>query len=86
MRETVELIVKALVDDQDAVEIREVDRNGLTLIEVRVAPDDMGKVIGKQGRTVKALRSLVMAVGMRRKRRLSLEIIETAAVQPEVQS
>ena len=78
MRDTVELIVKALVDDQTAVDVREIDRGGLTLIEVRVAPGDMGKVIGKQGRTVRALRSLVNAVGVKRKRRLALEIVETA--------
>lgn len=84
MRDTVELIVKALVDDQSAVDVREVDRGGLTLIEIRVAPDDMGKVIGKQGRTVRALRSLVTAVGVKRKRRLALEIVETAPAGTEV--
>ena len=78
MRETVELIVKALVDDQTAVDVREVDRGGLTLIEVRVAPADMGKVIGKQGRTVRALRSLVNAVSLKRKRRLVVEVVESA--------
>ena len=81
MRDTVELIVKALVDDQSAVDVREIDRGGLTLIEVRVSPDDVGKIIGKQGRTVRALRSLVAAVGMKRKRRLALEVVETAPVQ-----
>lgn len=86
MRETVELIVKALVDDQAAVDVREVDRGGLTLIEVRVAPTDMGKIIGKQGRTVRALRSLVNAVGIKRKRRLALEIVETATVDNLAQS
>jgi uncharacterized protein len=80
MRETVELIVKALVDDQAAVDVREIDRGGLTLIEVRVAPGDMGKIIGKQGRTVRALRSLVNAVGVKRKRRLALEIVETTPI------
>jgi uncharacterized protein len=78
MKETVELIVKALVDDDTAVDVREVDRGGMTLIEVRVAPADMGKVIGKQGRTVRALRSLVNAVSLKRKRRLVLEVVETA--------
>ena len=76
MRETIEMIVKALVDDAEKVEIREVDRNGTTLIEVRVAQEDMGKVIGKQGRTVKALRSVANAVGMKKKRRFVLEIVE----------
>jgi predicted RNA-binding protein YlqC (UPF0109 family) len=76
MRDTVELIVKALVDNIDAVDVREIDRNGATLIEIRVAPEDMGKVIGKQGRTVRALRSLAHAVGTKRKRRFVLEIVE----------
>ena len=76
MRDTVELIVKALVDDQDAVDIREVDRNGSTLIEIRVAQDDMGKVIGKQGRTIRTLRSLVHAVGYKTERRFVLDIVE----------
>jgi predicted RNA-binding protein YlqC (UPF0109 family) len=76
MRETVELIVKALVDDKDAVDIREVDRNGATLIEIRVAQEDMGKVIGKQGRTIRALRSLVFAVGYKTERRFGLDIVE----------
>jgi predicted RNA-binding protein YlqC (UPF0109 family) len=61
MRETIEMVVKALVDDTDAVDVREMDRDGTTRIEVRVAKSDMGKVIGKQGRTVRALRSLVYA-------------------------
>ena len=76
MKETVEMIVKALVDDQDAVDVREVDRGGSTLIEVRVAQPDMGKVIGRQGRTVRALRSLAHAVSVKRKHRFVLEIVE----------
>ena len=76
MRDTVELIVKALVDDQSAVDVREVERSGSTLIEIRVAPEDMGKVIGKQGRTVRALRSLVHAVGFKTDRRFVLDIVE----------
>lgn len=76
MKEAIEMIVKALVDDVEAVDVREVDRNGTTLLEVRVAPDDMGKVIGKQGRTVRALRSLAHAVSLKRKHRFVLEIVE----------
>lgn len=76
MRETVEMIVKALVDDTEAVDIREILRNGATLIEIRVAQQDMGKVIGKQGRTVRALRSLAHAVGIKKKHRFVLEIVE----------
>jgi uncharacterized protein len=76
MRETVEMIVKAIVDDDQAVDVREIERNGATVIEVRVAPPDMGKVIGRQGRTVRALRSLVHAVSVKRKHRFVLEIVE----------
>ena len=70
------MIVKALVDDGEAVDVREVDRNGTTLIEIRVASGDMGKVIGKQGRTIRALRSFLRAVGIKKKHRFVLEIVE----------
>jgi predicted RNA-binding protein YlqC (UPF0109 family) len=76
MRETVEMIVKALVDEADAVDVREIDREGTTRIEVRVAQSDMGKVIGKQGRTVRALRSLVYAAGLKKHRRFVLDVVE----------
>jgi predicted RNA-binding protein YlqC (UPF0109 family) len=76
MRETVEIIVKSLVDDVAAVDVREIDRNGATLVEIRVAPEDMGKVIGRQGRTVRALRALAHAVSLKRKHRFVLEIVE----------
>jgi predicted RNA-binding protein YlqC (UPF0109 family) len=76
MRETIEMIVKALVDDADAVDVREIERNGMTRIEIRVAQPDMGKVIGKQGRTVRALRSLVYAAGVKQHRRFALDIVE----------
>ena len=76
MRDTIEVVVKALVDDRDAVDVREIDRNGTTRIEVRVAPPDMGKVIGKQGRTVRALRSLVYAAGLKQNRRYVLDVVE----------
>ncbi|HEY8185364.1 MAG TPA: KH domain-containing protein [Pyrinomonadaceae bacterium] len=76
MREAVEMVVKSLVDDVEAVDVREVDHQGTTLIEVRVAPGDMGKVIGRQGRTVRALRSLAHAVSLKKKHRFVLEIVE----------
>jgi predicted RNA-binding protein YlqC (UPF0109 family) len=76
MREAVEMVVKSLVDDVEAVDVREVEHQGTTVIEVRVAPDDMGKVIGRQGRTIRALRSLAHAVGVKRKHRFVLEIVE----------
>ena len=76
MRETVEMIVKALVDDVKAVDVRESDQQGATLIEVRVAPGDMGKIIGRQGRTIRALRALAYAVSIKRKHRFILEVVE----------
>ena len=76
MRDTVEMIVKALVDEADAVDVREIERDGTTRIEVRVARSDMGKVIGKQGRTVRALRSLVYAAGLKKHRRFVLDVVE----------
>lgn len=76
MKETFEMIVKALVSDPEAVDVREAEGGRGTLIEVRVAPGDMGKVIGRQGKTVRALRALAAAAGEKRGRRYGLEIIE----------
>jgi predicted RNA-binding protein YlqC (UPF0109 family) len=76
MRDTVEMIVKALVDDVEAVDVREIERDGTTRIEVRVAQTDMGKVIGKQGRTIRALRSLVHAAGLKQHHRFVLDVVE----------
>ncbi|HWN08394.1 MAG TPA: KH domain-containing protein [Pyrinomonadaceae bacterium] len=76
MKESVEMIVRALVDEVDAVDVRAIEREGATLIEVRVAPGDMGKVIGRQGRTIRALRSLAYAVSLKKRHRFILEIVE----------
>ena len=77
MRDAIEMIIKSLVDDQEKVDIREVEqRNGSTLIEVRVSPEDIGKIIGKQGRTIRALRSLARIAGAKQNRRYLLEIVE----------
>jgi uncharacterized protein len=77
MRDAIEMIVKALVDDSDSVDVREVEqKNGTTLIEVRVAPSDVGKIIGKQGRTIRSLRSLARIAGTKKNRRYLLEIVE----------
>ena len=77
MRDAIEMIVKSLVDDKETVDVREVEqRNGATLIEVRVAPEDIGKIIGKQGRTIRALRSLARIAGAKQNRRYLLEIVE----------
>ena len=76
MRDAVEMVVKSLVDDVEAVDVREVEQQGATLIEVRVAPADMGKIIGRQGRTIRALRALSYAASLKRRRRFVLEIVE----------
>ena len=77
MRDAIEIIVKALVDDDESVDVREVEqRNGSTLIEVRVSPGDVGKIIGKQGKTIRALRSLARIAGNKTNRRYLLEIVE----------
>jgi hypothetical protein len=78
MRDVIETIVKRLVGDADAVDVREDERGDgrTTVIEVRVAEGDMGKVIGRQGRTVKALRSLLHAAGLKNGRRYVLDIVE----------
>jgi predicted RNA-binding protein YlqC (UPF0109 family) len=77
MRDAIEMIVKSLVDDKETVDVREVEqRNGATLLEVRVAPQDIGKIIGKQGRTIRALISLARIAGTKHNRRYLLEIVE----------
>jgi uncharacterized protein len=77
MRDAIDLIVKALVDDSETVDVSEVEqRNGTTLIEVRVGPNDVGKIIGKQGKTIRALRSLARIGGTKKNRRYLLEIVE----------
>ena len=77
MRDAVELIVKALVREAESVDVRAVERDRrTTIIEVRVAQEDMGKIIGRQGRTVKALRSLLHAAGQKHDRRYVLELVE----------
>ena len=76
MRDAIEMIVKSLVDEPETVDIREIDRNGTMLIEVRVSQQDVGKIIGKQGRTIRALRSLARIGGTKKNRRYLLEIVE----------
>jgi hypothetical protein len=76
LTEAIETIAKALVDYPDEVDVREFDEQGTTVIELKVAPQDLGKVIGKQGRTARAMRTLLRAAGMKSRRRYALEILE----------
>lgn len=75
MKSTVEFLVKELVDNPDAVEVSEISGDDSTTYEVRVSPDDLGKVIGKQGRIANAIRTLVKAVAMKDKRKVYVEIL-----------
>jgi len=76
VQELVELIAKALVDDPDKVVVSQLEGEQTTILELKVAQDDLGKVIGKQGRTARAIRVILGAAGMKEKRRYNLEIIE----------
>jgi predicted RNA-binding protein YlqC (UPF0109 family) len=69
-------IAKALVDIPDEVAVREITGEQVTVLELRVAPSDLGKVIGKQGRTARSIRTLLGAAGMKLNRRFTLEILE----------
>ena len=76
MKELVELIAQSLVDQPDKVVVSQVEGEQDTVLELKVAPEDLGKVIGKQGRTARAIRIILGAAGMKLKRRYNLEIIE----------
>ena len=76
MKELVEMIAKALVDSPDQVVVLEVVGEQTTILELRVAQSDLGKVIGKQGRTARSIRTLLGAAGMKLRKRFVLEILE----------
>ena len=76
MKELVEQIAKALVDSPDDVSVVAVEGQQVTVLELRVANADLGKVIGKQGRTARSIRTILAAAGMKLKKRFTLEILE----------
>ena len=76
MKELIEQIAKALVDSPDEVSVAAVEGEQTTVLELRVAQSDLGKVIGKQGRTARTIRTLLGAAGMKLNRRFTLEILE----------
>jgi len=76
MRDLVEFIAKALVDESERVQVTEVEGEQVTVLELRVAQNDIGKVIGKQGRTARAIRTILNANAIKLKKRAVLEIIE----------
>lgn len=76
MKEFIAYLIKNLVDLPEAVDINIVEGEQGTIVEVRVSPQDVGKIVGRQGRTVKALRTIAMTVGARVGRRVRLEVIQ----------
>jgi hypothetical protein len=74
--ELVEMIAKALVDKPEEVSVRSVEGEQVRVLELRVDPSDLGKIIGKKGRTAKSIRTLLGAAGMKLKKRFTLEILE----------
>jgi predicted RNA-binding protein YlqC (UPF0109 family) len=74
--ELVAYLAKQLVDEPDQVRVEEVEEDGALVIKLHVAPDDIGKVIGRQGRIARALRQVVRAAGADERRRVHLEIVE----------
>lgn len=79
MKDLIEYIVKALVDKPGEVEIKETLGDTVTILEIRVADDDAGKVIGKEGRIANALRTIAKAAGAKDKKRVSVEILTKPA-------
>ena len=76
MKELVEVIAKALVDHPDQVEVTETDKGRTLVVELRVAPSDMGKVIGKQGRIANAIRSVVKAASAKGDQKVVVDIVD----------
>jgi len=81
MQAFVEYVVKGLVRHPDAVTVTPVEREGTTIYELRLHPEDVGKVIGRQGMTINAIRSLLVAGSAKKGLRCSLEIVEEKAAQ-----
>jgi uncharacterized protein len=76
VKDVLEYVARAIVDEPDAVEVTEVEGERSVILQLRVAPDDMGKVIGKRGRTVRAIRSVLRAAGSREGVTPLVEIVE----------
>ena len=76
MRELIEFLAKSLVDNPDEVSVRSHERDQQTVLELEVAPADLGKVIGRQGRTARAIRTVLNAASQKSRRRYSLNILD----------
>jgi predicted RNA-binding protein YlqC (UPF0109 family) len=76
MKELLELIARSLVDSPDEVAVEEIDGDQTTVLELKVAREDLGKVIGKQGRTARSIRTILASAGVKLNKRIVFEIIE----------
>jgi predicted RNA-binding protein YlqC (UPF0109 family) len=76
LTEIVEQMAKAIVDHPEKVEVKEIEGEKTTVVELKVAPEDLGKVIGKQGRTARAMRTILAAVSRKANKKAVLEILE----------
>lgn len=76
MKELIEYLARALVNQPDAVEVKETEGDTASILELKVAKEDLGRIIGKQGRTAKSIRTIVNAAASRTNRKVVLEIIE----------
>jgi len=76
MKQLVQFIAQRLVNNPDAVEVKETQGETASVLELRVAKEDLGRVIGKQGRTAKSIRTILSAVAARKNRRVIVEIVE----------
>ncbi|MBM7854374.1 putative RNA-binding protein YlqC (UPF0109 family) [Desulfohalotomaculum tongense] len=75
MKELVEILAKALVDQPDQVNVKMIEKEKAVVLELSVAPDDMGKVIGKQGRIARAIRTVVKAAAAKQRKKVMVEIV-----------
>lgn len=75
MKELVEVLAKSLVDNPDMVQVREISEEKSTILELKVAPEDMGKIIGKQGKIANAIRTVVKAASFKENKRIVVEIV-----------
>ena len=76
LKELIEYMARALVDNPEKVKVSEIEGEQTSVIELRVAKEDLGKVIGKQGRTARSIRTVLSAAGMKARKRVVLEILE----------
>ncbi|ACI18902.1 MULTISPECIES: KH domain-containing protein [Dictyoglomus] len=76
MKELLEYIIKAIVQKPEEVEVREVEGTKSVILEVKVAPEDRGRVIGKQGQTVKALQTIVRVAGLKKGKKVVIEVLQ----------